>query len=188
MVARKVWELSSGRRVTLELDTLSDQLSLTEEQSVVSGPFDVFRRARGDAWDALVSLAYWWEAFDPGEVREELAHIADLGFHVVRFFMRLGELPASARDRGRSGLRNLAVVLDQAGDAGLRAMPTFFTGNMSGPAWHSDWATEPAAQGWTGPPVVTGKAYRAGPWGASPLPGSAQRAPRRRGWPGSSTW
>jgi len=81
----------------------------------------------------------WWADFDPGEVREELAMIRDLGIGVVRVFLLWESFQPRPDAVEASALRDLAIVGDLALDAGLQLEPTFFTGHMSGPNWAPDW-------------------------------------------------
>lgn len=85
---------------------------------------------------------YWWKEFDRGEVRAEFAHIADMGFDTVRFFLLWEDFqPRPGRVNTRT-MGYLETALDAAADAGLRTMPTLFVGNMSGAVWYPDWAVE----------------------------------------------
>ena len=89
------------------------------------------------------SAMYVWQRFDPGEIREDIARIAELGFDVVRFFLRWDAFqPAPDRmDRTRS--RRFERVMDVDCRRGLRAMPTLFCGHMSGVNWLPAWTLDP---------------------------------------------
>lgn len=87
---------------------------------------------------------FWWQRFDAGEVREELAHIADLGIHVVRFCLMWEDFQPQPDQVDSAMLGNLQTVLDAAQAAGVVAMPTLFTGHMSGANWLPAWAMQPA--------------------------------------------
>jgi endo-1,4-beta-mannosidase len=94
------------------------------------------------------SAMYMWEEFDIGEVSEDMTHIADLGFDVVRIFARTKDfLPAAARvDATMIG--RLVEVVRIAGEAGLVVVPTLIVLNMSGTIWWPDWMLD--AQGHPG--------------------------------------
>ena len=82
---------------------------------------------------------YMWREFDLGEVREELAHIADMGFETVRLFALTQDfLPERERVDGRM-VRRLVEVARVAKDAGLSIVPTLIVINMSGTLWWPSW-------------------------------------------------
>jgi len=81
----------------------------------------------------------WWADFDAGEVREELALIADLGIDIVRVFLLWESFQPHPDVVDAGAVRDLTTVADLALDAGLTLEPTFFTGHMSGPNWAPDW-------------------------------------------------
>jgi endo-1,4-beta-mannosidase len=88
---------------------------------------------------------YMWERFDLGEIREDAARLRGLGFDLVRFFLSWEAFQPQADRIDPDALRRLVAVTDTFGGAGLRVMPTLFTGHMSGvnwlPAWTLDRAT-----------------------------------------------
>ena len=85
------------------------------------------------------SAMYMWREHDIAEVRDEMAHIADLGFDVVRLFVLTRDfLPEPARVDAAMVAR-LVDVCRAASDAGLRVVPTFVVLNMSGRIWWPDW-------------------------------------------------
>lgn len=86
---------------------------------------------------------YMWERFDVGEIREDFAHIRALGLQAVRFFLTWERFQPQPDALDPGSLRALDGVMDAAADAGLRAMPTFFTGHMSGVNWLPHWALDP---------------------------------------------
>lgn len=90
---------------------------------------------------------YWWSDFDPGEVREEFALIADLGMTVVRPFLLWDDWQPTPDTVDQGCLANLVTVADIAADTGLQLDLTFFTGHMSGPNWSPRWLLDngPAA-------------------------------------------
>jgi endo-1,4-beta-mannosidase len=88
------------------------------------------------------SAMYMWDRFDLGEIREDMARIRSLGLHVVRFFIMW---EAFEPQRGRvdsEQLRRFEALMDAVAAADLRAMPTFFTGHMSGINYLPSWALD----------------------------------------------
>ncbi len=82
---------------------------------------------------------YMWREHDLAEVRDEMAHIADMGFEVVRLFLLTADfLPAPGRVDATMVSR-LVDVCRVAGEAGLRVVPTLVVLNMSGCIWWPAW-------------------------------------------------
>jgi endo-1,4-beta-mannosidase len=95
-------------------------------------------------WPRRSAMAMW-RSFDPHEIAEDLARIAALGLDTVRFFLRWVDFqPAPNRMDGMM-LGRLEAFMELVLDAGLRAMPTFFTGHMSGVNWLPSWTLDRAA-------------------------------------------
>lgn len=100
---------------------------------------------------------YMWRELDLGEVRDEFAHIADMGFDTVRLLTLTEDfLPAresvDARMVGR-----LVDVARVAKEAGLSIVPTLVVINMSGKLWWPAWmldATGAPANLYADPSVV----------------------------------
>lgn len=100
-----------------------------------------------------VGVNYWprrsamamWRRFDAGEVREDFARIAGLGLDAVRFFLRWDDFQPSAESVEPVMLARLETVADIAAEAGLRTMPTLFTGHMSGVNWLPSWTLDRTA-------------------------------------------
>ena len=91
------------------------------------------------------SAMYMWEDFDIGEVRDDMTHMADLGFDVVRVFARTRDfLPAPSTVDGGM-IARLVEVVRAAADTGLRVVPTLIVLNMSGTIWWPAWMLD--AQG-----------------------------------------
>ena len=88
---------------------------------------------------------YMWRELDIGEVREEMAQIANIGFDVVRLFT-LGQdfMPKPLCVAGNM-VANLVQVVRAAKDAGLKIVPTLVVINMSGKFWWPEWMLD--AQG-----------------------------------------
>jgi endo-1,4-beta-mannosidase len=97
----------------------------------------------------------WWSDFDAGEVRAELAQIAELGLHVVRLFLLWDDWQPAPDSVSKRCLADLGRVCDVAAELGLGLDVTFFTGHMSGPNWAPGWMLkgrpEPGAR-----PLVSG--------------------------------
>jgi len=91
------------------------------------------------------SAMYMWEEFDIGEVREDMTHIADMGFDVVRVFARTKDFLTAATTVDAIMIGRLVEVVRAAGDAGLMVVPTLIVLNMSGTIWWPDWMLD--AQG-----------------------------------------
>jgi hypothetical protein len=100
-------------------------------------------------------LCSWSEA-DPGALRDELAHIAELGFDTVRLELRWAEALPSARVAA-AALLGLERALDRAHDVGLRAVVAALGGSLGGALHLPEWAV-----GYRLPGDVT-RARRLGP-------------------------
>ena len=91
---------------------------------------------------------YMWREFDLGEVRDDFAQIADIGFDVVRIFALTQDFLPGPLSVAREMVGRLVEVVRVAKDAGLKVVPTLIVLNMSGriwwPAWMLDAAGEPA--------------------------------------------
>ena len=85
------------------------------------------------------SAMWMWREFDIGEIREDMARIADIGFDVVRFFAMTRDFLPEPRTVSHEMVGKLEQVVHAAKDAGLRSMPTLITINMSGRFWWPDW-------------------------------------------------
>lgn len=94
-------------------------------------------------WPRAKAMA-WWLDYDPGEVREELAMIRELGLTHVRVFLLWESFQPSPDGVDETAVRHLSDVADAAADASLLLEPTFFTGHMSGPNWAPDWLLDPS--------------------------------------------
>ncbi|MBN2148859.1 MAG: cellulase family glycosylhydrolase [Anaerolineales bacterium] len=82
---------------------------------------------------------YWWNDFDPQEVRDEFAQIRELGLKVVRIFLLWDDFQPSPDAVSVEALAHLVTVADIAAENGLGLDVTFFTGHMSGPNWVPRW-------------------------------------------------
>ena len=82
---------------------------------------------------------YMWRDFDAGEVRDDMWHIAAMGFDVVRLFALTQDFLPGPRTVPREMLTHLVTVAGAARDAGLRVVPTLIVLNMSGRIWWPSW-------------------------------------------------
>jgi endo-1,4-beta-mannosidase len=82
---------------------------------------------------------YMWRELDIGEVREEMAQIAGLGFDVVRVFTLAQDFLPRALTVAADMVANLVKVACAAKDAGLKVVPTLVVINMSGKLWWPEW-------------------------------------------------
>lgn len=85
---------------------------------------------------------YMWSNFDIDEIRRDFQYIASLGLQVVRFFLSWEEFQPKPDRVDEQRLLNLTLLMDALLDEGLRAMPTFFTGHMSGVNWLPSWTLD----------------------------------------------
>ena len=96
-------------------------------------------------WPAS-SAMYWWQRFDPAEVKRDFNEIHSSGFDSVRIFLLWEDFqPHPLRISSRS-IDHLVTVADAAYSQKLAIVPTFFTGHMSGVNWIPEWALENTSQ------------------------------------------
>ncbi len=91
------------------------------------------------------SAMYMWRELDIGEVREEMAQIAAIGFDVVRLFTLAQDFLPRPLCVAGDMVANLVQVVRAAKDAGLKIVPTLIVINMSGKFWWPEWMLD--AQG-----------------------------------------
>jgi endo-1,4-beta-mannosidase len=99
---------------------------------------------------------YWWSDFDAGEVREEFAHIRELGLTIVRPFLLWDDWQPEPDTVDAGCLDNLVTVADIAADLDLQLDLTFFTGHMSGPNWAPRWLLGEGVPAWQVTQTVSG--------------------------------
>lgn len=92
-------------------------------------------------WPRTSAMAMWSE-FDRGEIDEDFARIRDLGLDVVRFFLFWEAFQPQPDTIDRAALDKLTWVMERLEEHGLRAMPTFFIGHMSGMNWLPEWTLD----------------------------------------------
>lgn len=100
----------------------------------------------GVNWWPRRSAMYMWRELDLGAVRDEMAHMADLGFDVVRLFALTRDFAPAPRTVDATMVHRLVDVVRAAKDAGLRVVPTVVVINMSGRIWWPDWMLDAAGQ------------------------------------------
>jgi endo-1,4-beta-mannosidase len=91
------------------------------------------------------SAMYMWRELDIGEVRDEMAQIAGLGFDVVRVFALAQDFLPQPLTVAADMVASLVEVARAAKDAGLKVVPTLVVINMSGKFWWPAWMLD--AQG-----------------------------------------
>ncbi len=92
-------------------------------------------------WPRRSAMAMWRE-FEPSEIAEDFERLAGLGFDTVRFFLRWFDFQPEPKRMDRVMLGRLERVMELIAASGLRAMPTFFTGHMSGVNWLPAWTLD----------------------------------------------
>ena len=88
---------------------------------------------------------YMWRELDIGEVRDEMAQVAAIGFDVVRVFTLAQDFLPKPLCVAGDMVANLVKVVRAAKDAGLKVVPTLVVINMSGKFWWPAWMLD--AQG-----------------------------------------
>ena len=104
---------------------------------------------------------YWWKDFDRSEVVQEFAEIAALKLQVARIFLFWEDFQPTPERISDRALADLGTVLDVAQEVGIKIMPTFFTGHMSGANWWPEWALLDQEGGEIHPPRLTNGEYTA---------------------------
>jgi endo-1,4-beta-mannosidase len=95
----------------------------------------------------VTGVNYWpknhgvqmWTEFDPEEIAEDMRTIARMGMNAVRVFLKWADFQPSPEiiDKSMVGLFDELLVMADA--AGVRVIPTFFCGHMSGENWDVPW-------------------------------------------------
>jgi endo-1,4-beta-mannosidase len=88
------------------------------------------------------SAMYMWQRFDLGEIREDMARIKSLGLQVVRFFLMWDAFQPAPGEIDGTMLRRFDAVMQTIADARLQAIPTLYTGHMSGVNWLPRWSLD----------------------------------------------
>src|SRR5688572_11095110 len=82
---------------------------------------------------------YMWRELDIVEIRDEMAHIASLGFDVVRIFALTQDFLPAPLTVAADMVARLVEVVRAAKDAGLKVVSTLVVINMSGQFWWPLW-------------------------------------------------
>jgi endo-1,4-beta-mannosidase len=82
---------------------------------------------------------YMWRELDRGEVRADFAHLRDLGFRVVRFFLLTEDFLPAPLSVAKDKVSAMVEVARIASEEGLTSIPTLITINMSGKLWWPAW-------------------------------------------------
>jgi endo-1,4-beta-mannosidase len=82
---------------------------------------------------------YMWRELDLGAVRDELAHMRDLGFRVVRFFLLTEDFLPAPMTVAKDKVAQLVQVARIASEEKISTIPTLITINMSGKMWWPAW-------------------------------------------------
>jgi hypothetical protein len=81
----------------------------------------------------------WWQEYDRGATRDELAHVAALGCDTVRFCLRWEDFQPGPQRINSAAMHALEHALDTAGEAKLRVVAALFPVAIGGalqlPAW-----------------------------------------------------
>ena len=89
------------------------------------------------------SAMYMWRELDLGAVRAELAHMRDIGFEVVRFFLLTEDFLPDPQRVASDKVAQMVEVARIASEERLSSIPTLVTINMSGKMWWPSWMREP---------------------------------------------
>jgi hypothetical protein len=84
---------------------------------------------------------YSWLNIDYGAVRDELAHIVELGFDTLRLELRWEEFQPAMQRLGSPAMQSLELLLDETQAKGLRAVISLLSGSMAGALALPRWAT-----------------------------------------------
>src|SRR3954464_7231923 len=81
----------------------------------------------------------WWQSYDRGATRDELAHIAALGCDTVRFCLRWEDFQPGPQRINSAALHALEHALDAAQESGLGVVVALFPaaigGALQAPRW-----------------------------------------------------
>jgi len=82
---------------------------------------------------------YMWRQLDLGAVRDEIAHMRDLGFGVVRFFLLTEDFLPAPMTVAKDKVAELVQIARIASEEKVSTIPTLITINMSGKIWWPAW-------------------------------------------------
>jgi endo-1,4-beta-mannosidase len=80
-----------------------------------------------------------WRDLDLGEVRADFAHMRDIGFRVVRFFLLTEDFLPGPMSLSKEKIGALVEVARIAREEAMTSIPTLVTINMSGKLWWPAW-------------------------------------------------
>jgi endo-1,4-beta-mannosidase len=104
------------------------------------------------------SAMYMWRELDLGAVRAEFAHMRDLGFHVVRFFVLAQDFLIDPLHVASQRVAQLVEVARIASEERIASIPTLVTINMSGKMWWPAWLHEPRPSLFADPSLLRSQA------------------------------
>ncbi|HMI83836.1 MAG TPA: hypothetical protein VK550_07055 [Polyangiaceae bacterium] len=102
--------------------------------NAASAPFEL-----GCNYWPRTSAMYMWRELDLGEVRADFAHMRDLGFRVVRFFLLTEDFLPAPMTVAKDKVAQLVEVARIASEEKIATIPTLVTINMSGKMWWPSW-------------------------------------------------
>jgi endo-1,4-beta-mannosidase len=85
------------------------------------------------------SAMYMWRELDLGAVRDELAHMRDLGFAVVRIFLLTEDFLPAPMTVATDRVADLVQIARIASEEKVSTIVTLITINMSGKIWWPAW-------------------------------------------------
>jgi beta-galactosidase len=100
------------------------------------------------------SAMYMWRELDLGAVRAELAHMRDLGFSVVRFFLLTEDFLPEPMRVASDKVAQLVEVARIASEERIATIPTLITINMSGKMWWPSFMREPRSSLFADPSLL----------------------------------
>lgn len=80
-----------------------------------------------------------WRELDLGQVRAEFAHLRDMGFRVVRFFLLTEDFLPAPMTVATDRVEQLVEVARIAREEQIASIPSLITINMSGKLWWPSW-------------------------------------------------
>ena len=95
----------------------------------------------------ITGVNYWprnhgvqmWTEFDREEITDDMRMIARMGMNAVRIFLKWADFQPSPEVIDETMVRRFDEFLVMADEAGVRVIPTFFCGHMSGENWDVPW-------------------------------------------------
>ncbi len=126
--------LRAGKQAFLRNIPLIERNHLSDRDAFMTAPFIL----GVNYWPRRKAM-YWWQNFDPAEVRSDFALIRDLGLNTVRIFLLWEDFQPDPNQVDAEKLAHLVTVADIAAQNNLGLDVTFFVGHMSGPNWSPRW-------------------------------------------------